>query len=50
MKRHQTKLELSPNDFEALERSAEDIRCGRFATDDEVERVFDRYRVKKDRS
>jgi hypothetical protein len=43
MKRDQTKQELSPEDREALERSAEDVRCGRFATDEEVKRIFGRY-------
>ena len=38
--------ELSSEDREALERSAEDVRHGRFATDEEVKRVFDRYRRK----
>jgi hypothetical protein len=36
--------ELSPDDLAALERSAEDVRCGRFATDEKVQKVFDRYR------
>jgi hypothetical protein len=43
MKRNQTKLELSSDDREALERSAEDVRRGRYATEEEVRRVFDRY-------
>jgi hypothetical protein len=38
--------ELSSADLEALERSADDVRHGRFATDDDVKRVFDRYRRK----
>jgi hypothetical protein len=38
--------ELSSEDREALERSAEDVRNGRFATDEDVKRVFDRYRRK----
>ena len=38
--------ELSSEDREALERSAEDVRHGRFATDEEIKRVFDRYRRK----
>jgi hypothetical protein len=46
MKRDQTKLDLSPDDREALERSAEDVRRGRYATEDEVKLVFDRYRRK----
>jgi hypothetical protein len=35
--------ELSSEDRQALERSAEDVRRGRFATDEDVKRVFDRY-------
>jgi hypothetical protein len=31
-------------DREALERSADDVRNGRFATDDKVRQVFHRYR------
>jgi hypothetical protein len=38
--------ELSSEDRHALERSAEDVRRGRFATDEDVKRVFDRYRRK----
>jgi hypothetical protein len=38
--------ELSSEDREALERSAEDVRHGRFATHEDVKRVFDRYRRK----
>ena len=38
--------ELSSEDREALERSAEDVRHGRFATDEDVKRVFERYRHK----
>jgi hypothetical protein len=38
--------ELSSEDHEALERSAEDVRHGRFATEEEVNRAFDRYRRK----
>jgi hypothetical protein len=38
--------ELSSEDREALERSAEDVRNGWFATDEDVKRVFDRYRHK----
>jgi hypothetical protein len=37
-------FELSSDDREALERSADDMRNGRFATDDNVRKVFDRYR------
>jgi hypothetical protein len=44
MKRDQTKFDLSAGDREALERSAEDVRRGRYATDDEVKLLFDRYR------
>jgi hypothetical protein len=36
--------ELSPEDRAALERSEDDVRHGRFATDEEVQRVFGRYR------
>jgi hypothetical protein len=46
MKKDQTKLELSPEDRDALERSAEDLRLGRFATDEDVKRIFDRYKRK----
>jgi hypothetical protein len=38
--------ELSAEDHEALERSAEDVRHGRFAKEEEVNRIFDRYRRK----
>jgi hypothetical protein len=38
--------ELSSEDIEALERSADDVRHGRFATDEDVKRVFDRCRRK----
>jgi hypothetical protein len=37
-------FELSSDDREALERSAEDVRNGRFATDENVRKVFGRYR------
>ena len=37
-------FELSSDDREALERSADDVRQGRFAEDDEVREVFGRYR------
>jgi hypothetical protein len=43
MKRDQKKQELSPEDREALERSAEDVRLGRFATEEDVKRIFGRY-------
>jgi hypothetical protein len=36
--------ELSVDDREALERSAGDVRRGRFAADEKVQKVFDRYR------
>jgi hypothetical protein len=36
--------ELSSDDREALLRSAEDVRQGRFATDDQVKTTFDRYK------
>jgi uncharacterized protein YbaP (TraB family) len=35
---------LSSDDRGALLRSAEDVRQGKFATDDEVKAIFDRYR------
>jgi hypothetical protein len=38
--------ELSSEDIEALERSADDVRHGRFATDEDVKSFFDRYRRK----
>jgi hypothetical protein len=50
MKRDQTTPDLSPEDREALARSAEDVRRGRFATDQEVRRFFDRYRRKDEAS
>jgi hypothetical protein len=34
----------SPDDRDALARSAEDVRLGRFATEEQVKAVFDRYR------
>jgi hypothetical protein len=37
-------FELSADDREALERSADDVRSGRFATDENVRKVFGRYR------
>jgi hypothetical protein len=36
--------ELSSDDRETLLRSAEDVRQGRFATDDQVKTTFDRYK------
>jgi hypothetical protein len=50
MKRDQIKQELSPEDREALERSAEDVRLGRFATDEDVKRIFDRFKRKSRRA
>ena len=35
---------LTSADCEALRRSAEDVQHGRFATDEAVKTVFDRYR------
>jgi hypothetical protein len=35
---------LSPEDRDALSRSAEDVREGKYATDDQVKAVFNRYR------
>jgi hypothetical protein len=34
---------LSPEDREALARSAEDVKLGRYAMDEQVKAVFDRY-------
>jgi hypothetical protein len=36
--------ELSSSDVEALARSAEDVRVGRFATEEQVKKTFDRFR------
>ncbi len=36
--------QLSPDDLDALSRSAEDVRQGKFATEDQVKAIFDRYR------
>jgi hypothetical protein len=36
--------ELSSSDVEALARSAEDVRAGRFATEEQVKKTFDRLR------
>jgi hypothetical protein len=36
--------EISSSDVEALGRSADDVRAGRFATDEEVEKTFRRFR------
>jgi uncharacterized protein YbaP (TraB family) len=35
---------LSPEDRDALARSAEDMKLGRYATEEQVKAVFDRYR------
>lgn len=35
---------LSSDDRDALSRSAEDVRQGKFATDDQVKAIFDHYR------
>jgi hypothetical protein len=35
---------LSPEDRDALARSAEDMRLGRYATEEQVRALFDRYR------
>jgi uncharacterized protein YbaP (TraB family) len=35
---------LTSDDREALWRSAEDVREGKYATDDQVKAIFDRYR------
>ncbi len=34
---------LSPEDRDALARSAEDVRLGRYATDEQVKAAFGRY-------
>ena len=34
---------LSADDVAALKRSAEDVRLGRFANDEQVRKVFDRH-------
>jgi hypothetical protein len=36
--------DLTPEDCEALSRSAEDVRLGRFANDEDVQEAFARYR------
>jgi hypothetical protein len=38
-------IDLSDEDLAALEQSAEDVRLGRFASDEEVEDIFRRYRL-----
>ncbi len=40
---------LSEDEREALEQCAEDVRADRFATDDEVDALFDEYRQTLDR-
>ena len=35
---------LSPDDRDALSRSAEDVRQERYATDEQVKAIFERYR------
>jgi uncharacterized protein YbaP (TraB family) len=35
---------LSPEDRDALARSTEDMKLGRYATEEQVKAVFDRYR------
>jgi hypothetical protein len=37
-------LQMSPDDRATLARSAEDVKLGRYATEDQVKAVFDRYR------
>jgi len=39
-----TPYALSADDREALERSEEDLRLGKFATDDQIAEVFEQYR------
>jgi len=36
---------LSADDIAALKRSAEDVRLGRFANNEQVQKVFDRHRA-----
>jgi hypothetical protein len=43
-RRKRISFKLSSDDREALERSADDVRHGRFADDNEVREVFGRYR------
>jgi hypothetical protein len=38
-------IDLSDEDLAALEQSAEDVRLDRFASDEEVEEIFRRYRL-----
>lgn len=42
--RHRARFELTDDDRAALERSLDDVRNDRFATDEEVAQVFDRFR------
>ena len=37
--------QLSTDDVEALQRSAEDVRRGRFASDEEMRELFHRFRT-----
>jgi len=46
----QQKPDLSLEDREALDRSAEDVRQGRFASDEDVKRLFSRYQGNEGRS
>ncbi len=39
-----TNQDLSPEDIQALEQSAEDVRLGRFADEIEVREILDRFR------
>ena len=41
---HLEPVSLSDEDLAAFERSAEDVRHGRFASEEEVEAVFRKYR------
>jgi restriction endonuclease Mrr len=41
--RYSERYQLDDEERAALERSAEDVRKNRFATDDDVEAVFTRY-------
>jgi hypothetical protein len=41
---HSTPVVLSDDDIAALEQSAEDVRLGRFASEESVQAIFDRYR------
>ena len=37
--------DLLPEDYAALARSAEDVRLGRFADDEDVKEIFNRHRA-----